>query len=486
MQFVTSLAGAFKDCDTALMIAPNAFFQKKLLESALPGPHWKLLQTPLNNAKPGRIGTTLTTFTGEASPNQVIATILPDIVGRSNSPTRKEWIYKASDCLEKSKNPVVILGLDDANHYRAAVGALARRLRNYQGKTGKPRPESIRIAAINAQGQLIPPPTDLQPLSTSVAWACQMVDTPPTNLNPATMAAEIKQKMATRPHVSYREIVGEDLLKHKMGGIHAVGRAASEAPRMIILDYQPAQFSKTVALIGKGVTFDTGGLCLKGKDAIVGMKMDMGGSAAVLGAFDYLTQSQCPHRVIATVGIVENAIGPTAYKPDDILTMHSGKTVEINNTDAEGRLVLADCLSYICREYQPDLAIEAATLTGAQLTATGLLHSAVVTNLDALESFAVNIGKSTGDLTAPLPFAPEFFEKEFESEVADMKNSVKNRTNAPSSCAAWFIYSHIEDLNIPWIHIDMAGPVVNEKGLGSGYGVMLLAELARRFEGLPQ
>ncbi len=483
MQFFSSVNEAVQGCDSLLTIAPKSFYDKKTLENAVPGTHWKLLSLALAETKPGRNGTTVTTQTGEISPRQTVAIVLPDVVSRGNTPTRKEGIFKLSDALDKAKNPAVVLGLDSPSHYRAAVGALARRLRRYTAKSNMATPRHFKITAIGADGKVIPPPSDLADLADSVAWACQMVDTPPANLNPATLAQSIRERVSKLPQVSFREIVGEDLLKHKLGGIHAVGRAAVEAPRMIILDYNPAGAQKTIALIGKGVTFDTGGLCLKGKEAIVGMKMDMGGAAAVLGAFNYLARSQCPHRIIAAVGLVENAIGPTAYKPDDILTLHSGKTVEINNTDAEGRLVLADCLSLVCREYKPDLAIEAATLTGAQLTATGLLHSAIITNQDHLESYAMGVGKTTGDLVAPLPFAPEFFEKEFDSEVADMKNSVKNRTNAPSSCAAWFIYSHVEDLNINWIHIDMAGPVVNEKGLGTGYGVMLVAELARQYEG---
>ena len=159
--------------------------------------------------------------------------------------------------------------------------------------------------------------------------------------------------------------------------------------------------------------------------------------------------------------------------------MHSGKTVEVNNTDAEGRIVLADCMSYGCRKYQPDLVIDAATLTGAQLIATGYLHAGIVSNRDEVETLAVAVGKSSGDLVAPLPFAPEFLKSEFTSTVADMRNSVKNRMNAQSSCAAQFIYNHIDDLDIPWLHVDLAGPASTESGKGTGYGVGLLSEMAR-------
>jgi leucyl aminopeptidase len=137
---------------------------------------------------------------------------------------------------------------------------------------------------------------------------------------------------------------------------------------------------------------------------------------------------------------------------DDILTLHSKKTVEINNTDAEGRLLLADGTSYAARELGADVVLDAATLTGAQLIATGDLHGAVVSNDEELERILVEAGRTTGDLTHPLPFAPELYKPEFKTPYADMRNSVKNRNNAQSSCAAQFVYWHIEDLDVRWGH----------------------------------
>ena len=208
------------------------------------------------------------------------------------------------------------------------------------------------------------------------------------------------------------------------------------------------------------------------------MKRDMGGAAAVAGAVLALAEGKSKDHVIGVLALAENAIGPDAYRPDDILDMHSGKTVEINNTDAEGRLVLADAVSYVGRRFKPDVIMDAATLTGAQLIATGYRHAAIVSNREGLEKRAVEVGRSTGDLTHPLPFAPEFYQDEFKSKVADMKNSVANRMNAQSSCAAQFIYAHIQDLDVPWLHIDLAGPASREER-GTGYGVALLAELVR-------
>ena len=209
-----------------------------------------------------------------------------------------------------------------------------------------------------------------------------------------------------------------------------------------------------------------------------GMKSDMGGAAAVLGAFRALAGAGHRQRLTLLLCIAENAIGPASYKPDDILTLHSGKTVEINNTDAEGRLLLADGVSWAAREIEADIVIDAATLTGAQLVATGQLHAAIVSNDEALENLMVQTGRACGDLVHPLPFAPEFYKKEFASPIADMRNSVANRLNAQSSCAAQFVYWHMEDApnakHRRWCHVDLAGPAF-PKDRGTGFGVALLA-----------
>ena len=177
--------------------------------------------------------------------------------------------------------------------------------------------------------------------------------------------------------------------------------------------------------------------------------------------------------------LAENAIGPAAYKPDDVLTLHSGKTVEINNTDAEGRLLLADGCSYAARELGADIVIDAATLTGAQGVATGDCHAAVVSNDAGVEQALLDAGRATGDLCWPLPFAPEFYRAEFQSPIADMRNSVKNRSNAQSSCAAEFVHWHLDGTKARWGHVDLAYPAFRGDR-GTGFGVALLAETVRQ------
>jgi probable aminopeptidase NPEPL1 len=210
-----------------------------------------------------------------------------------------------------------------------------------------------------------------------------------------------------------------------------------------------------------------------------GMKADMGGAAAVLGAFLLLARHRAPCRISLLLCLAENAVAANAYKPDDILTLHSGKTVEINNTDAEGRLLLADGCSYAARVLGADIVLDAATLTGAQGVATGDVHAALVSNDVAVEQALIEAGRNTGDLCWPLPFAPELYRAEFRSPIADMRNSVKNRGNAQVSCAAEFIHWHLEGTQVRWGHLDLASPAFrNDRG--TGFGVALLADAVRR------
>jgi probable aminopeptidase NPEPL1 len=477
IQFHSSLASFTKAAEVWLYLAPQEHFRKGKHTKILPGPHWRTLLPSLKEASSGARGKAYSTFTGLDAPTQLVAVVLPDTVSRSNTPTRKEFIYAQTAAIESNAQPGVILVLDDEAHFPAAVAAVARRIRPYYKKSSGKKTKAIHVLAFVGD-KVLKASKKEHAMATATEWACRMVDTPPTELDPHEFARAIKAAAKGLDHVTVKEIAGDQLLVEKLGGIHAVGRAASAAPRMLILDYKPPKAKKTIALIGKGVTYDTGGLNLKISGAMCGMKSDMGGAATMVGALTVAAKTGAKHRIVACVGLVENAIGPTAYKPDDVITMHSGKTVEINNTDAEGRLVLADCVSYAARRFKPDLIIEAATLTGAQMVATGSLHAGLITNRDELDTWVVAAGKDTGDLVAPLPFAPELFQDEFQSQIADMKNSVKNRANAQSSCAAQFVYAHIDDLNIPWVHIDMAGPSVCGQNLATGYGIGLVAALA--------
>ena len=267
---------------------------------------------------------------------------------------------------------------------------------------------------------------------------------------------------------------------------------------------------RKVALVGKGVTFDTGGLQIKPRTGMGGMKTDLGGAAGMLGAFGAIVDLRPTHlaELHLVLCVAENAVGAAAFRPDDVVVGKSGKTMEINNTDAEGRLVLADGVAFASGELACDDIVDMATLTGAQMVATGRYFAGILSDDERLETACVAAGRKSGDLCHALPYAPEFFTREFKSGVADMKNSVKDRSNAQASCAGQFIANHLDAawrrdgeendrdegsegskeskatsdearrLARRWLHVDMAGPSTHAgSGRGTGFGVALLAEL---------
>lgn len=481
LSFAPSLPSLLHGSRVVLVVAPASVFAGEL-PPILPGPVQALLTELARDTKSGDLGAVASTLTGQSEPRRLAIGVLPDHGSRYNSPARAESVRKvvASADLGNNGKAGVILLLPDAANLLAAVNAVGRALPLYSGKSAPSPNFEVQVLALDPTGQPIAIPPEVEATAHATRTAAMLVDTPPTELNPEEFASRAKELLAGLPRVTVREIVGDALLKEGLGGIHGVGRCALKPPRLVIAQYTPSQpGGRSIALVGKGITFDTGGLSIKISGAMNSMKGDLGGAAAVLGAFCVLAANDCRHSLSLLLCIAENAVGPQSYKPDDILRLHSGKTVEINNTDAEGRLLLADGVSYAARVLGAEIVFDAATLTGAQLISTGLLHAAIVSNDETLEQTVIAAGKHSGDLVHPLPFAPEFYKQEFESSVADMVNSVKNRMNAQSACAAQFVYWHMEDTRAQWCHVDLAGPSF-PKNRGTGFGVALLSEAIRR------
>ncbi len=466
--------------DTVYMAAPASWLNEGWIKKVGIDPHVAAQFAPsLLDVKAGRKGRPMATMTGMQAPKRVVLGVLPDSVARSNSPTRRAHVYElAESAVQAGGKILVMVGVDKPDHVVAIAAAMARRVANYSMKS-ETVARDIELVCLDRRGKVVPYSPSAEAVGAGIEWACELVDTPTHDMTTTHFAEAIKHRFRGNKDVTLREIVGERLLKEGLRGIHGVGRAAAEEPRLTVLEYKPRGAKVTIVLVGKGVCYDTGGLSLKISGSMVSMKSDMAGAAAVVGAFEALVKNKVKAHIIVGIGMAENAIGPDAQRPDDIVRLHSGKTVEINNTDAEGRLILADALSYLCRQHKPDVAIDAATLTGAQLMATGKQIAAIFCNDDKLEKLAIEVGKHTGDLVCALPFCPEFFMDEFKSEVADMLNSVKDRMNAPSSCAAQFIHAHIEDVSMQWLHIDLAGPsfVANR---ATGFGVPLIHGLVSR------
>lgn len=319
----------------------------------------------------------------------------------------------------------------------------------------------------------------LESATEGVRLAARIVDTPCNEMNTDHFVEEIAavgKELGITPKI----IRDEELKERGFGGIYGVGKAAEHPPAMVILSHTPEGATQTIAWVGKGIVYDTGGLSIKGKTTMPGMKRDCGGAAAVLGAFKAAVKQGFKDNLHALFCLAENSVGPNATRPDDIHLLYSGKTVEINNTDAEGRLVLADGVSYALKDLNADIILDMATLTGAQGIATGKYHAAVLTNSEEWEMACVKAGRKCGDLVHPLVYCPELHFNEFSSAVADMKNSVADRENAQSSCAGLFIASHIGfDWPGVWVHVDIASPVhAGERA--TGFGVALLLSLFGR------
>ncbi len=278
------------------------------------------------------------------------------------------------------------------------------------------------------------------------------------------------------------------LRQHKMGGILAVGAGSGVPPCMLILDYHPAPSAKakkdkqTVVLVGKGVTFDSGGINLKPSTGLEDMKTDMSGAAAVAATLWTAARLKAKVRIVGVIPVVENMPSGEASRPGDIITAYSGKTVEIGNTDAEGRLILIDAMAYAVKTYHPNVMIDLATLTGACVVALGEKIAGVFSSDPALRDMIVAAGEKTHERCWPMPM-PEDYKELLKSDIADIKN-VSNSRWGGAITAALFLSEFVEKTR--WAHIDIAGPASIAKDApycrvgGTGFGVRLLAEVLNR------
>ncbi|HKA97530.1 MAG TPA: leucyl aminopeptidase [Streptosporangiaceae bacterium] len=299
-------------------------------------------------------------------------------------------------------------------------------------------------------------------LSSAVSLVRDLVNTGPSDLVPATFAARAEQ-IAAEAGLDITVLDEQALTDGGYGGILGVGQGSVHPPRLVRLEYAPPQASKVLVLAGKGITFDSGGLSLKPAKAMETMKSDMGGAAAVLGAMRAIAALGLPVRVIGYLPLAENMPSGTAQRPSDVLTIYGGTTVEVLNTDAEGRLVLADALARSGSD-SPDVIVDVATLTGAQVVSLGTRVAGVMANDDALRDAVVDAAGRAGEAMWPMPL-PDELRKGLDSSVADLANVAPDR-NGGMLVAALFLREFVP-LGVRWAHLDIAGPSYNE---GSPHG----------------
>ncbi|NYJ06512.1 leucyl aminopeptidase [Petropleomorpha daqingensis] len=363
-----------------------------------------------------------------------------------------------------------------ADEVRAAVEAAL--LASYRFReTSKPHPprlDTLTVVATDA-GDLAAAARAGQVTAGSVAWARDLINTPSNVKNPAWLAAEAGERLAGLDSVTVHVLEPDDLQAGGFGGVLAVGGGSATPPRVIVASYRPPGApAHHPALVGKGITFDTGGLSIKPTAGMREMKTDMAGGAAVLAAVDAAARLGLPVAVTAVVPAAENAVSGSSYRPADVVRHVGGRTTEVLNTDAEGRMVLADGLAYARLELGATALIDVATLTGAMKIALGVKTAGLYATTDGLAEALATAGAHAGERLWRMPLADEYTDL-LDSDVADANNAPGN---PGGTTAALFLRPFAGDL--PWAHLDVAGPARAAsddaeivKG-GTGFGVRTL------------
>jgi leucyl aminopeptidase len=371
---------------------------------------------------------------------------------------------------------------------QAAVGAslvegtvlAAYRFDRYKGADADEPPPRIETLTLIGPEPLSGAAQAARIASEAENRARELQNQPSNVATPSFLADRAREIAAGDDRVSAEVLDREEIERLGMGGLTAVARGTDEEPRMIVLRYAGGtEGSGLLALVGKAVTFDSGGISIKPASRMAEMKMDMSGGAAVLEAVAAIAELGLELNVLAAIPATENMPSGHALKPGDIITQHNGKTVEIINTDAEGRLILADALSW-CAEQGADHMVDLATLTGAVLVALGSTYAGLISNDDEWAERVREAAEETGELAWRLPLHPEYKELTKGTDT-DLVNASEKRKAGPIYAAS-FLEEFVD--GVPWVHLDIAGTAwdVGREYVGkgaTGYGVRLLVALAR-------
>jgi leucyl aminopeptidase len=311
--------------------------------------------------------------------------------------------------------------------------------------------------------------------------ARELVNEPPNVLYPVEFARRAGQLRKLGVNVEILDV--KAMMKLGMGALLGVAQGSTQPGRTVIMRWNGGKRGdQPVAFIGKGVCFDTGGISIKGAASMEDMKGDMGGAACVVGLMHALAARKAKVNAVGAIGLVENMPDGAAQRPGDIVTSMSGQTIEIINTDAEGRLVLADVLWYVAKKFKPKFMVDLATLTGAILVALGTEYAGLFSNNDELAERLTQVGLATGERVWRMPLGPEY-DKQIDSQFADMKNT--GSRSGGSITAAQFLQRFVDDT--PWAHLDIAGTAMGaakseiNQSWASGYGVRLLERLVAEY-----
>lgn len=385
-------------------------------------------------------------------------------------------------CIEKDKKWKVVLvtyeGLKDSWVSSYATGLRLANMRiDYYFKERKDNLSELNVFySTKDQKKAIEDGMQLAGIQEAV---CHLVNLPAHEKNPLYMIqwAERRYKNKT---ISLKVLDHAEIKSLGMGGLYHVGKGSKTPPQMLVLEYRPKTKKKLkhIGLVGKGVTFDTGGISLKDPLNMHLMKCDMGGAAAVLGAIEAAETFNLKADITAVIPFAENAIGPDAYRPGDVITAYNGKSVEVIDTDAEGRLILADALAYITHHYQTDHLIDLATLTGSIIMTFGYRMAGMFCNDDSLIKSLKKSADKTGERLWPMPVFDEYLD-EMLSDIADLKN-LNSKPGAGAITAAKFLQEFTHN-HPSWAHLDVAGVVMTDNDFSkqrsaTAFGVLLLKD----------
>jgi leucyl aminopeptidase len=374
--------------------------------------------------------------------------------------------------------------LDPARAARAVVEGLLLGGYEYTAFKSKPTPASLeRVVLVGPTAKRVQAAVDRAVvIADAVRFARDLVNEPGGSLTPTELA---RRALAAGEEAGFEVSVWDEkaIKQERLGGVLGVNRGSAQPPRFLQLRYEPAGARATLALVGKGITFDSGGLSLKTADGMMGMKGDMGGGAAVLGTFKAIAALGAKVNLVGFVPLTDNMTGGDATRVGDVLTIRNGTTVEVLNTDAEGRLILADALS-LATEAAPDAIVDLATLTGACMVALGERTAGLMGNHRGWVERVRTAAAAAGEPVWPLPLPP-YLRGKLDSDVADLKNVTSGRYGGALS-AGLFLKEFVGE-GIPWAHLDIAGPSdASEtdgeivKG-GTGFGIRTLVELVGAF-----
>ncbi|OGG42454.1 hypothetical protein A3A21_02580 [Candidatus Jorgensenbacteria bacterium RIFCSPLOWO2_01_FULL_45_25b] len=319
-----------------------------------------------------------------------------------------------------------------------------------------------------------------QMIADEVNASRKLINTPGGEMTPSVLA-EAAKKAAQGLDIKVSMLGKKEIQELKMGGILGVSEGSREEPKFILMEYMGGE-GKPIVLVGKGVTFDTGGLSLKPEQYMYEMHMDMSGGGAVIHTIALAAKLKLKKNIVALIPAVENMPSGSSYRPGDILKTMSGKTIEVLNTDAEGRIILADALTY-AKKYNPELVIDVATLTGAASVALGERASAIFSKDESLIEKIRKSGEESGDYVWPLPLWEEY-EEDIKGTFGDVANSTKTRYGGAIT-AAVFLYQFVKDVGYSWLHIDMAPRMTSIEGEylakgSSGAPIQLLINFLRK------